>query len=302
MRRGWMLLGLLALLPACGRRVPPLPASARGDLRVQALPGAAGPVPAWAQVSEVQRAEARRWGVPVAFENSLGMRFVLLPAGCFTMGSPAHEPDRDATESAHRVTLTRPRYMQVTEVTNAQFRRFRPAHRSGSAEAGALDGEEQPVVSVAWDEAVAFTQWLSREQPGHAYRLPTEAEWEHACRAGTSTAYWWGDTFSPAHAHMAVWPARGVTAPVGTLPANPWGLHDMHGNASEWCADRYDDRDCPPGPATDPPGPRTGDSRVRRGGEYDGGLPHMARAAFRIGVGGGEARTYVGFRVAASLP
>ena len=259
-------------------------------------------MPAWAHVSKEQIAEAARVRVPVAFENGIGMRFVLIPAGTFTMGSPPEEGSRDETETAHEVTLTRPYYLQTTEVTNRQYRRFRPVHHSGDREGRSLDGEEQPVAFVSWEDAMAFTRWLSHEAPGVTYRLPTEAEWERACRAGTSTAFWWGASESPERANFAAWPKRGVTVPVGTFPASPWGLHDMHGNASEWCADRYDDRDYPRGPARDPAGPEEGDSRVRRGGVYDGESPHMMRAAFRIGVGGGEARAYVGFRVAASVP
>lgn len=279
-------------LASCGRDEPPSV--------VSAVPASA--VPAWARVAEEQLTEAERLGVPVAFENAIGMRFVLIPAGTFRMGSPPEEESREETETLHDVTLTRAYYLQTTEVTNRQYRRFRPDHRSGATQGRSLDGQEQPVVSVSWADALAFTRWLETEAPGRAYRLPTEAEWERACRAGTSTPFWWGTAASAEHVHLAEGPERGVTAPVGTLRASPWGLHDMHGNASEWCADRYDDLDYPPGAATDPVGPAEGGARVRRGGACDGEAAHMLRAAFRIGVPGGEARAYVGFRVAASAP
>jgi formylglycine-generating enzyme required for sulfatase activity len=287
---------LVVLLHALGL------ASCGKDERSKGAPVAAtSAVPAWALVSKDQIAEAERLNVPVAFKNAIGMRFVLIPAGTFLMGSPSGEESREETETLHEVTLSKAYYLQTTEVTNGQYRRFRPDHHSGDVEGRSLDGEEQPVVFVSWEDALAFTRWLSDEAPGVAYRLPTEAEWERACRAGTSTAFWWGSSVSTERANFAAWPKRGVTVPVGTLPASPWGLHDMHGNASEWCADRYDDRDYPPGPARDPAGPEEGDSRVRRGGAYDGETAPMLRAAFRIGVGGGEARAYVGFRVAASI-
>ncbi len=286
-----LLVAVFLALASCGKDAP-----SKG-----APVAAASAVPGWALVSKEQVAEAERLTVPVAFENAIGMRFVLIPAGTFMMGSPAEEESRDETETLHEVTLTKAYYLQTTDVTNRQYRRFRRDHHSGDMEGRSLDGEEQPVVSVSWEDSTAFTRWLSHEAPGFTYRLPPEAEWERACRAGTSTAFWWGSSASTERANFAAWPKRGVTVPVATLPAGPWGLHDMHGNASEWCADRYDDLDYPPGPATDPVGPEEGDSRVRRGGAYDGESPHMMRAAFRIGVGGGEARAYVGFRVAASV-
>ena len=288
------LVAVLLVLSACGSEAP-RPAAPADPPPKDALPP-------WARVSAEQLAEAGRLGVPAVLENAIGMRIVLVPAGTFTMGSPPSEADREATETAHLVTLTRAYYLQTTEVTNRQYRLFRPDHSSGAGDGGSLDGDEQPVVSVPWSDAAAFARWLSREDPRLKVRLPTEAEWERACRAGTSSVFWWGASASTDRANFAPGPARGVTLPVGRLPANPWGLHDLHGNASEWCADRYDDLDYPPGPATDPTGPAEGDARVRRGGAYDGEAAHMLRAAFRSGVAGGEARSYVGFRLAAFVP
>lgn len=268
---------------------------------------------AWAHVSKEQIAEAARVEAPVAFENAICMRFVLIPAGTFTMGSPPPtEESRDETETAHEVTLSKPSYLGVTEVPNGQYRRFQPDHHSPSQDdAHPLDGDDQPVNEVSWDEAMAFVEWLNAQEPRNRYRLPTEAEWERACRAGTSTPFWWGTSIRTDQANYdgnSVYGGgvggtfRRATVPVGSLPASPWGLHEIHGNVREWCADVYDDRDYPNGRATDPKGPAPGErnSRLVRGGAF-AEASHMLRAAFRIGVGGGEARSYVGFRVAASV-
>jgi formylglycine-generating enzyme required for sulfatase activity len=249
--------------------------------------------------------------VPVAFENDLGMRFVLIPAGTFLMGSPPTEQGRDDLENQHEVTLTRPYYVQMTEVTNRQFRAFKPDHDSYDYSGKSLNGDEQPAVRVSWNDAAAFAAWLSRRDPVRSYRLPTEAEWERACRAGTTTAFWWGDTPSKERANYYDGdfvsgrpsdPDFRVTLPVGTLPANPWGLYEVHGNAREWCSDWYDDRPYASGPATDPHGPAPSGSRCTRGGAY-GEAPYMLRAAWRIGVqGDDEVRSYIGFRLVSPLP
>ena len=268
-------------------------------------------VPSWAKVAPEQIVEAKKHGVPVAFENDLGMRFVLIPAGTFVMGSPPTEQGRDELENQHAVTLTRPYYVQMTEVTNRQFRAFKPDHDSYDDWGKSLNGDEQPAVRVSWNDAVAFAAWLSRRDPRRSYRLPTEAEWERACRAGTTTAFWWGETPSKEMANYydddfvsgrPSGPDFRVTLPVGTLPANPWGLYEVHGNAREWCSDWYDDSPYEGGAATDPQGPAPSGSHCTRGGAF-GEAPYMLRAAWRIGVqGDDEARSYVGFRLVSPLP
>jgi formylglycine-generating enzyme required for sulfatase activity len=268
-------------------------------------------VPAWAKVAPEQIAEAEKHGVPVAFENDLGMRFVLIPAGTFLMGSPPTEQGRDELESQHQVRLTRPYYEQMTEVTNRQFRAFKPEHDSYDDRGKSLNGDDQPAVSVSFSDASAFAGWLSRRDPVRSYRLPTEAEWERACRAGTNTAYWWGDAPSRNMANyyggrfdhdVTADPDFPVPVRVGTLPASPWGLYEVHGNVREWCSDWYDDRPYPPGPATDPYGPPPSGSHCTRGGAY-GEAPYMLRAAWRIGVqGDDEVRSYIGFRLVSPLP
>jgi formylglycine-generating enzyme required for sulfatase activity len=299
------LLGTLALA-ACGDDAAPKGGGPTAT---------ASPVPSWAKPAKEQLAEADRVKAPVAFENPIGMRFVLIPSGTFQMGSPADELGREEDETLHPVTLTRPYYLQTTEVTNRQYRRWKPDHDSGAEPDGShsLNGDDQPVVQVSFDDAMAFVAWLNGKEAGRAYRLPTEAEWERACRAGTSTPFWWGNWISSEQANY-FWnetpydegrkrEQRNATVAVGSLPANPWGLFEMHGNASEWCSDWYDDRDYPPGPATDPQGPPPSGSHLRRGGAFNGELAHLLRAAFRIGVEGeGATRQYVGFRVAASVP
>jgi len=302
--RSYATLAALLVLAACGDDKPsPAGVAATGSA-----------VPNWAHLSKEQVAEADKLKVPVAFENSIRMRFVLIPSGTFAMGSPADELGRDDTETLHQVTLTRPYYLQTTEVTNRQFRQFRPDHDSyGTPPAhSSLNGDEQPVVHVSWADAVAYVAWLNVKEPEKGYRLPTEAEWERACRAGTSTAFWWGNWISSEMANYFQNETpydegrkrehRKTTVAVGSLPVSPWGLYEIHGNASEWCADWYDDQDYPPGPATDPLGPPPSGSHLRRGGAYDGEISYLLRAAFRIGVQGeGTTRSYVGFRVAASV-
>jgi len=187
----------------------------------------------------------------VRFENDLGMRFVLIPAGTFQMG----EPDRYVT----RVTLTQPYYLQITEVTNAQFRRYRYRYDSGTFREHDLNGDDQPVVGVAYEDATGFAAWLSRQDPERAYRLPTEAQWEYACRAGAAESLHPDEsgssrargngldvkTAEELGLSSALGPDDGyrVTAPVGSFPPNPWGVYDMMGNAAElcpWCTSPFE--------------------------------------------------------------
>ncbi len=279
--------------------------------------------PAWAKVSEEQIAEAKRLGIPVAFENSIGMRFVLVPAGTFTMGSPEAEKGRFPEETQHDVTLTTPYYVAIHETTNGAYRRFKPEHASGEEQGTSLDGDTQPVVEVSHAEAVAFAAWLSVQDPGREYRLPTEAEWEHAARARTATSRFWGDDEEvfPQYANIVDLregpttdePRRAtdgfaVTAPVGSFRPNGWGLYDVIGNVCEMCSDWTGDY--PKGPATDPRGPPSGTHRVARGGSWAAANnlaytfsmvgPRVARSAFRSAVDPGEPSAYDGFRLVVS--
>jgi formylglycine-generating enzyme required for sulfatase activity len=232
-------------------------------------------------------------------KNSLGMQFVLIPAGKFQMGSPPSEPGRDEDERQHEVTIPRPFYLGVHEVTVGQYR---AVMGSVPALTGLTPrGDDHPVEGVSWDEAVEFCKRLSEMPPEkearHSYRLPTEAEWEYACRAGTKSPFHTGSSLlgvkdKKPYLRANFHPARGATSsmPVGSFPPNAWGLHDMHGNVWEWCADCYD-RDYKPVPA----GEQNPGRRVVRGGSYSD--PEEAcRSANRVGLDPGI-RLGIGFRV-----
>ena len=253
--------------------------------------------------------------------TSQGLRFVRIEPGTFHMGFgttplPASvagqrwrrlgDPDE---HPAHRVALTRPFYLAATEVTNAQFERFEPAHRALRGKLGFSKADDEAVVFVSWHEAVAFCRWLSKAE-GLPCRLPTEAEWEYACRAGTTTAYHTGDTLPRAfhkNVRMSWFPDPGrsrgsevVPLTVGKTPPNPWGLFDVHGNVEEWCLDWYGPYE--KGPQTDPVGRADGDWRVTRGGSHSTELFYL-RSANRAGALPEDRTWLIGFRVAiAPLP
>jgi sulfatase modifying factor 1 len=237
-----------------------------------------------------------------SFTNSLGMTLVPVPAGEFIMGS--RHGDRDE-EPLHRVTLTRGFHLGATEVTNAQYELFDPAHRQLRGKLGLSNADDEAVIFVNWHDAAAFCTWLAKKE-GRPYRLPTEAEWEYACRAGTTTEFHTGDTL-PAVWHnnqKKSWfpdPERKDRAVdigpllVGRTPPNAWGLHDLHGNVEEWCHDWYGPYDA--GAYTDPVGRAAGIFRVSRGGSHSTELRFL-RSANRLG-GVPEDRSWlIGFRVA----
>ena len=240
--------------------------------------------PAPSSPADLQAAEVERTGWPLEFSNDLGLRFRLIPAATFVMGSAEDEAGRGSDEPRHEVKLVRPYYLQTTEVTNTQFRRFRPDHASGEG----LDGGDQPVVGVTWHDAVAYAAWLVEQDPRVVYRLPTEAEWEHACRANGDGA--WACTDRAAGAE--------TTEPVGRRAANAWGVHDLHGNAAEWCHDRY-------GPyplwlQQSPQGAASGEHHVIRGGSW-ADEPARTRTAARAHHAPDHRDTRTGFRLAFAL-
>lgn len=201
-------------------------------------------------------------------ENSIGMRLVLLPAGEFVMGSPDSEEDRQEGEGQHRVCITKPFYLGMTEVTQAQWEAVMGTRPWRGMEY-AKDGPDHAATSVSWHDAVKFCAALSKKE-GTLYRLPTEAEWEYACRAGTTTTFHFGNDAShlgdyawfKANAEQAgEWYAH----PVGRKKPNPFGLYDIHGNVCEWCSDWYDVDYYATSPDTDPMGPSNGTFRVFRG-------------------------------------
>jgi formylglycine-generating enzyme required for sulfatase activity len=256
--------------------------------------------------------------------DSIGMRLVFVGPGEFVMGSSAAEPGRDRGELLRRVRLSEGFWIGRTEVTRGQFATFvaetgygTAAERAGWSHGlesdgewrrieglgwrnpGFAQGDDHPVVCVSLDDALAFCEWLGSRE-GRAYALPTEAQWEFACRAGATTAWHWGDGLPPeaaANVADATWSDRFggaerpsfrdgflYTSPVGRFTSNAWGIHDVHGNAAEWCADRFAEYD--PGALLDPVGPppvRGREDRspwVVRGGSY-ASPPSASRCAHR---------------------
>jgi len=248
--------------------------------------------------------------------NSLGMKLVRIEPGEFLMGCGAQAPrseaewkQRDWDEApAHPVKITRAFYLAAHEVTNAHYEQFDPKHKEFRGKFGAYGQgkasttDDEPVTMVAWRDAVAFCEWLSKKE-GQPYRLPTEAEWEFACRAGTTTVYHTGDTLSPAQANIGLAPdgkKKIATVPVGSYPPNAWGLHDLHGNVEEWCLDWYGPYEA--GAEADPVGRADGCARVTRGGSYSiaSWAPdnsRYCRSSNRSGYLPEDANRCTGFRV-----
>jgi sulfatase modifying factor 1 len=270
------------------------------------LPGVA-----LAGIAVVLAADEPAKGLPTAKEhtNSIGMKLLRIEPGSFRRGTGDVPPRsreewqaRDWDESpAHTVKITRPFYLGKYEVTNAQYEQFDPEHRKLRGRGGASEGADDPVTHVTWQQAVDFCAWLAKKE-GRPYRLPTEAEWEYACRAGTTTPSSTGEKLTPEQANLGVGPdgQRIKTVPVGRYKANAWGLCDMHGNVAEWCLDWYGPYEA--GEQTDPVGRADGDVRVVRGWSWL--VPReahesarMARAANRSGHLPEDANRYTGFRV-----
>lgn len=270
--------------------------------------------------------------------NSVGMKMVTIPAGEFDMGNageinysgllkdephtpflgkgapnpyikggaPAAENPLEWDEKpVHRVRISHSFEMSATSVTNAQYEQFRPEHRALRGKEGFSKNDNDAVVFVSWEDAMAYTRWLSKKE-GTQYRLPTEAEWEYAARAGTVTPYFTGDTLPSAYWQHQVMNRShsikpdSVNLTVARTPANAWGLHDVHGLVEEWCLDWYGMYQA--GQQTDPTGAATGFARVTRGGSHSTGLPFL-RSANRSAALPGSRSFLIGFRVVkAPLP
>ena len=230
------------------------------------------------------------------YRNALGMEFVLIPAGEFMMGSPANEPRRSGDEGPrHRVRITKAFHMGATEVTQEHYERVMGKNPSGFKRA------RNPVEQVSWVDASEFCRRLSLTESA-AYRLPTEAEWEYACRAGATGRYCVGD--DEGRLRECAWQrgnSGGKAHPVGQKKPNALGLYDMHCNAWEWCADWHDSDYYSGSPAEDPQGPRSGTRRVLRGGSWNY-APHFGRSAYRYRSNPSLTRNSFGFRVVAKLP
>jgi len=232
--------------------------------------------------------------------RSVRQAFRWLPTGRFLMGTPANEHGRENNERQHEVILPRGFWLAETACTQALWQAVMgqdPSH---------FKGERRPVERVSWNDAQDFIARLNGAVPGLAARLPTEAEWEYACRAGTTTPFSFGEDITPEQVNYnGDYPyrggnkglSRGETVEVASLPANPWGLYEMHGNVLEWCQDWFGAY--PAEPVVDPSGPETGERRVLRGGSWiDYG--RYARSAYRYRYEPGHRSRYhyFGFRLA----
>jgi formylglycine-generating enzyme required for sulfatase activity len=290
-------------------------------------------VPQVVETTLVTPAQAKMASTPTTIRTKADQTLKLMPTGRFTMGSPRQEPGRRANEAQRPVQITRPFYIGIHEVTNGQFRKFRANHRAGIVGQHTLDLDNQPVVNVAWEDAVQYCNWLS-EQEGlkpayvrkgdtyvavdpmtNGYRLPTDAEWEWVARhepSGALRRYPWGDALpvAPNSGNYADSNARllvqnvipnyddgfAVTAPVGKFPPNPLGVYDMGGNVAEWVHDFYSVTPTATDVAIDPMGPSEGTHHVIRGSSWKTSSVTELRLAARDF--GQTARNDVGFRVA----
>jgi formylglycine-generating enzyme required for sulfatase activity len=236
--------------------------------------------------------------------NNVTLKLVLIPAGTFMMGSPENEKDRDNDEGPqHEVTISKAFYMGVTEVTQEQYEAVTGRNPSN------FKGAKNPVEQVSWDDAVEFCRKLSTKT-GNTVRLPTEAQWEYACRAGTKTPFNTGETISTDEANYdgnytygtgKKGEYREKTVAVGSFKPNAWGLYDMHGNVWEWCFDAY--KRYAEGRAADPKIDGDGkEFRVLRGGSWLN-LPRLCRSAHRHWHDPGlRIHDGFGFRVCLDLP
>lgn len=279
-------------------------------------------------------------GNQATVSRSTGMKFALVRAGGFEMGSLTYEDGHTRNEHQHTVRLTRPFYIGLTEVTQGEYQTVMEVNPSlfrgtedSSAKLNNADMSQFPVENVSWFDAIEFCNKLSQKDKlkpryslvsveresdsikaavvtlvdGDGYRLPTEAEWEYACRAGSTTAYsegnaasslgsagWFGGAKPPGNSRQR--PHR-----VGQKSANDFGLFDMHGNVSEWCQDWYDYYSYDRSPLNDPVGPGGGSERVLRGGSWSDEAVNC-RSAYRDARSPAKRSPSTGFRVARSMP
>ncbi|MFN9368354.1 MAG: formylglycine-generating enzyme family protein [Planctomycetia bacterium] len=233
------------------------------------------------------------------FTNSVGMRLVAIPAGEFTMGDKEWHYNQP-----HPVRITKPFHLGATLVTQAQYETVTGKNPSIHKEG---DGAVLPVDSICWRAAQEFCRKLNalpeEQRAGRTYRLPTEAEWEYACRAGTATKFWYGNNRDATKMNF-IESKIGRPTPVERYPANPWGLHDMHGNLYQPCLDAYDVEQFPHHLPTDDPVRPEGTHRVFRGGAYSD-IPRRCQAAYRgrneTMIGPQLQRPYFGLRVACDV-
>jgi len=263
----------------------PPPAPSKPVVPAEQTPVATAEVKPAAKLAAAPVEAASSLVLPAELTNSIGMKFRLIQPGTFMMGSPAHQ-----------VTLTKQYSMGIYPVTQSEYKRIMGSNPSR------LQEHRHPVEQVSWEDATEFIQklnGLSEERAaGRVYRLPTESEWEYACRAGSSTAYCFGE--DEARLGEYAWYGKNSgrkTHPVGQKAPNAWELYDMHGNVWEWCSDWYGDY--PSGAVTDPTGPSTGSYRVGRGGSWCDGAA-LCRSANRRRSVPSSRDYFLGFRLALS--
>jgi formylglycine-generating enzyme required for sulfatase activity/tRNA A-37 threonylcarbamoyl transferase component Bud32 len=255
------------------------------------------------QVGGLQQQTAQVLKMPVEFTDALkagghGPVMVVIPGGRFQMGSPETEPEREDDEQQHEVEVAAFAISKY-EVTFEEYDRFAEATKREKPSDKRWGRGRRPIINVTWNDAVAYAEWLS-QQTGKSYRLPTEAEWEYAARAGTTTPFYFGETISTDQANYKVRKGvyRGKTVEVGQFPANAWGLHDMHGNVWEWTCSVYNENY--DGGEQRCVEPNTSGLRALRGGSW-GNSPGGVRAAFRGWSRPDERLDYWGFRLARAL-
>ena len=261
------------------------------------------------QAKMAQQEWAKYLGINVDVSNSLGMKFRVIPPGTFDMGSPTTEWTRSSGETLHKVTISQPTLLGVYPVTQAEWIKMMGSNPSYNKPDSGQDTSCFPVEQVSWEDSQQFLERLnqSHSMKGWRYRLPMEAEWEYACRAGTVTPFWFGgelngnqancDGTHPYQTNKGPYLKR--TCVVGSYGANPFGLYDQHGNVWEWCQDWYAAYDTSVN--QDPTGPSSGSCRILRGGSwiYFGafGCRSASRHYFKPSLGNGD----FGFRVVSEL-
>lgn len=259
--------------------------------------------------------------------GGVSLELLRVDPGEFWMGSPEKEEERQKDERQHPVEITKPFYLGKYEVTQEQYTRLtgldNPSYFSptggGKEQVGGLDTSRFPVEQVSWRDAAAFCSTLNEKNlaavpgvlrnAGYKFGLPSEAQWEYACRAGTTSPFHFGSEFNGTQANAdgtipfgtnTQGPSLRRSCNVGSYEPNHWGLYDMHGNVWEWCAD-WDDDDYPDSVRRDPEGPMTGEFRVMRGASWKRGCTGSCRSAIRNGGTPGFKKTDLGFRVALVL-
>ena len=256
--------------------------------------------------------------IPVDKEyvSTVGMKMVRIGPGSFMMGQERQADGKSITltygdrhfmggeldeQPLHKVLITKPFYMSVTEVTNAQYEQFDLDHRSLRARQGLSSEDDEAVVFVSWHDAMNFCKWLSKKEQ-RPHRLPTEAEWEYACRAGTTTRFNTSNDLPEVYQKAQKHKSRPEKVPtrVGLTPPNAWGLYDMHGNVEEWCYGWYGPYEA--GVQKDPVGRKSGLWKVVRGGSHNVYLKSL-RSANRMSTLAKDKHWLIGFRVVqAQLP